>query len=577
MIRIPGCYRPSSYFPSSRLVKYRTGLFVGGTALLLLLLVPGSLRVFARSGTGTSPALVSIAVTPANASILPDRDIQFTATATYSDGSTHDLTSRVTWSSSVLAVATINRVGGATARAVGQTTIEAALGAINGSATLNVVLGGTFDLTGSINENPYMQSATLLSNDMVLVAGGDGSMIEVLDSAQLYNPATGTFTYTGSLNTARYAHTATLLNNGWVLIAGGVNAATSYIPPRGPGNIASTELYNPATGIFTPTGSLNTARSGHTATLLHNGMVLIAGGIGSNGNSLANAELYDPVTGFFTATGSLNTPRWGPTATLLDNGTVLIAGGYNSAGGYAADAELYNPATGTFSYTTGSLNTARAWHTATLLNDGTVLIAGGYDSYWLDSAELYNPATETFTPTGNMTTVRWLQTATLLNNGMVVIAGGWAPVFTASTEVYDPSTATFTPAGNMNTARADDTATLLNNGMVLMAGGDWGGGSSAELYEPVLCPPADLESIAITPATSTLSPGETQRFIAMGKFSDGTTQQLASVIWSSSNPAVAQISNDASNPGVGLAVAAGTVMIEASAVWVRGSAWLTVK
>jgi len=101
--------------------------------------------------------------------------------------------------------------------------------------------------------------------------------------------------------------------------------------------------------------------------------------------------------------------------------------------------------------------------------------------------------------------------------------------------------------------------------------------TSAELYEPVLCPPPDLESIAVTPATSTLSPGETQRFIAMGKFSDGTTQQLASVTWSSSNPAVAQISNDASNPGVGLAIAPGTVKIEASAVWVRGWATLTVQ
>ena len=144
MIRIPGRYRPSSYFPSfsSRPAKYRTGLFLGGTALLLLLLVPGSRSVFAQSGTGTGPVLLSIAVTPANASILPNRIQPFTATGTYSDGSTHDLTTRVTWSSSVPDVATINRVGVARAVAVGQTTIEAALGAINGSTTLNVMLSG---------------------------------------------------------------------------------------------------------------------------------------------------------------------------------------------------------------------------------------------------------------------------------------------------------------------------------------------------------------------------------------------------------------------------------------------------
>jgi len=132
----------------------------------------------------------------------------------------------------------------------------------------------------------------------------------------------------------------------------------------------------------------------------------------------------------------------------------------------------------------------------------------------------------------------------------------------------------------MNAERLSQTATLLKHGIVLMVGGygsDLTPLASAELYEPVLCPPPDLESIAVTPATSTLSPGETQRFIAMGKFSDGTTQQLASVTWSSSNRAVAQISNDASNPGVGLAIAPGTVKIEASAVWVRGWATLTVQ
>ena len=196
-------------------------------------------------------------------------------------------------------------------------------------------------------------------------------------------------------------------------------------------------------------------------------------------------------------------------------------------------------------------------------------------------AELYNPATGTFTLTGSLNTGTASQTATLLSNGMVLLAGNWTgSTCLVSAELYDPPTETFTDTSSLNISRCDQTATLLDNDMVLMAGG-WTGYSSitasAELYEPALCRPPGLESIAITPATSILSPGATQRFIAMGKFSDGTTQQLASVTWSSSNPAVAQISNDASNPGVGLAIAAGKVMIEASAVWVRGWARLTVK
>ena len=144
MIRIPGRYRPSSYFPgfSSRPAKYRTGLFLGGTVFLLFLLVPGSRSVLAQSGTGNDPVLLSIAVTPADASIFPDRMQQFTATGTYSDGRTHDLTRRVTWSSSAPDVATISREGLARTVGEGQTTIEAALGAINGSTTLNVTGGG---------------------------------------------------------------------------------------------------------------------------------------------------------------------------------------------------------------------------------------------------------------------------------------------------------------------------------------------------------------------------------------------------------------------------------------------------
>ena len=177
MIRIAGRYRPSRYFPnsSSRLAKYRTGLFLGGTVLLLLLLVPGSRGVLARGGAGNDPVLLSITVAPADASIFPDRTQQFIAVGNCSNGRTHDLTKKVTWSSSVPGVATISEEGLVSAVAAGQTTIEAALGAINGSATLTVLTVGGFTLTGSMNSARYNHTATLLNNGMVLVAGGWGS------------------------------------------------------------------------------------------------------------------------------------------------------------------------------------------------------------------------------------------------------------------------------------------------------------------------------------------------------------------------------------------------------------------
>ena len=286
MIGISGRYRPSNYFLSfnSRPAKHRTELFVGATVLLFFLLVPGSLSVFAQRGTAVAPVLLSITVTPANAQIFPNRVQPFTATGTYSDGSTHDLTSRVTWSSWVPAVATTNRVGGATARAVGRTTIEAALGAINGSTTLNVVLGGRFVLTGSMNTARFAHTATLMNNGMVLVAAGAGHGETA--SAELYNPASGTFAPTGNMNAARMNFPATLLNNGTVLMAGGC------CPVSG-----TADRYNPATGTFTPTGGMNTARQFQTATLLNDGMVLMAGGQDPSDNILASAELYNPTTG----------------------------------------------------------------------------------------------------------------------------------------------------------------------------------------------------------------------------------------------------------------------------------------
>jgi hypothetical protein len=198
-----------------------------------------------------------------------------------------------------------------------------------------------------------------------------------------------------------------------------------------------------------------------TATLLHNGKVLIAGGGEDSGFPMASAELYDPSTDSFNATGSMSRPRASNTATLLANGKVLIAGGRGAEESEErmASAELYDPATGSFT-ATGSMGRPRAGHTATLLADGRVLIAGGASAYNpadLTSAELYDPDTGTFKPTGSMTTARNGQTATLLPSGKVLFAGG----SDETAELYDPATGSFSPTGPMSGPRLGHAATLL--------------------------------------------------------------------------------------------------------------------
>jgi hypothetical protein len=173
---------------------------------------------------------------------------------------------------------------------------------------------------------------------LLLGVAGHASM------AMAQSPAA--FTATGNLTKPRQFHTATLLTNGKVLIAGGYAVNQSPFPVR-----ASAELYDPSTGTFAATGDMTTSRSGHTATLLPNGQVLIAGGSSANSNpTLASAELYDPSTGTFTATTDMTTARQGHTATLINNGNVLIAGGYhprvNGPCCNLARAELYDPSTG---------------------------------------------------------------------------------------------------------------------------------------------------------------------------------------------------------------------------------------
>ncbi len=361
---------------------------------------------------------------------------------------------------------------------------------------------GSGDL-GYATESPTL---TLLTNGQVLITGGQVDQGPAASNqANIYDPATKTFTPTSSsMNSARLGHTATLLNDGTVLIVGGQSDSTTYL--------ASAEIFNPTDGGFTLTsGHLTTPRAGHTATLLADGTVLIAGGF--NGSVLSSAELYNPQTQTFTVVGPLTTARYTHTATLLPNGKVLIASGLD------ATAELYDPIAQTFS-STGGLNTARQSASATLLSNGKVLIAGGLvnGAAGIGTAELYDPATGTFAFTGgSLNTPRGAHTATLLPDGTVLLAGGYncpgtctTPIL-GSAEIYDPSTSIFTNTGSLSTARWQHTATLLNDGTALIAGGFSGSFlSSSELYystaplAPLVLTTPNPQAIAGVPYTQFL-------------------------------------------------------------------------
>ncbi len=347
---------------------------------------------------------------------------------------------------------------------------------------------GSWSPTASLPEARAGHSAVLLLDGTVLVAGPDQATL-------LFDAATGTWTRTD--NNSSGARLLTLLNDGRVLaVAGGPGVS---LPG---GDETRAELFDPKTDTWTSTGGMSHGRRGHTATLLNDGRVLVAGGMycGRFGcfspppPQYVPAELFDPSTGTWSRTGDMmRQHEGGQSATLLSDGRVLVEGGVPGCVG--SSAEIFDPSTETWTLTGDMIGCGGM---ATLLANGKVLVVGGL------LAVLYDPGTDTWSETASPTDSRANHTATPLVGGNVLVAGGAVdcpiggdtPQLNTSEE-YDPGMGSWGSRTFMSTGRYAHTATLLNDGRVLVAGGvarvhdDFGEGcfvtiatETAEIYAP---------------------------------------------------------------------------------------------
>jgi N-acetylneuraminic acid mutarotase len=365
---------------------------------------------------------------------------------------------------------------------------------------------------GALSTARGAATATLLNDGKVLVVGGepygDGIGPPPPAPAELFDPTTGEWTTTASPRlVSGWGLTATLLTDGRVLVVGGYADRRVYTEPiDAPAGAA--EIYDPVSQKWTRAHDAPDARAGQTATRLLDGRVLLAGG-GIGAGCTFTAEVYDPALDQWQATEDMKDCRSGHTATLLRDGRVFVAGGF--AGGFeyqsgVATSETYDPRTGHWT-AAAAMATNREGATATRLRDGRVLVVGGAtyptrspcgpDSAGgcvvvpsaVASAELYDPASNSWQAVPPMHTARSYHGAVLLPDGRVLVIGGRGAhrVLLASAEIYDPTTKAWAAAPALHAARFDFEAVLLADGRVLASGG---GDTQAELRgTEVLGPP----------------------------------------------------------------------------------------
>jgi N-acetylneuraminic acid mutarotase len=329
-------------------------------------------------------------------------------------------------------------------------------------------------------------TVVLLKDGRALAAGGGVGQIG-LNSAELFDPATGVWESTGTMTQARRGHQAVVLGDGKVLVAGGINEGEL---------LASAEIYDPATGRWTSTAPMNTPRLGNTLTLLSNGNVLTTGGTsadtasGAGGGQTirpdATAEVYNTQTGRWTKTaGAMSTPRFEHTATLLDDGRILVAGGQgppiSGSSEALATTELYDPAVDSFRKS-NDMGDARFNHVAVKLPDRSVLVTGGAGGTngdtSLATAEVFNPGDGSWTAVGPLTGGRTGHSAAVFPDGRVLVAGGESVNrgnrrSLATAELFTLDQREWRSAGNMNCPRSEAAAALLGDGSVIVVAGDF--------------------------------------------------------------------------------------------------------
>jgi hypothetical protein len=343
-----------------------------------------------------------------------------------------------------------------------------------------------WQLTGSLATGHSNTRMAQLPDGRVLAISGATASGALAPAAEIYDPGSGQWTRAGTLNDARVAFgQPSVLPDGDVLVAGGTNVDVV--------DYATAELYNPAANRWTLTGSLNTSRRYDVQVELANGEVLVA--TGSHGpptcaRYLSSAELYNPATGQWTYTGSTLVPRESATAIRLADGRVLLVGGYNGGGSACTDTdpvdtEIYNPATGQWSFA-GNLPHGWLGGAMVLLQDHRVLMVDGWQHGSGNFAEavIFNPATNQWSQAARPILPRSGAAATLLPDGNVLVSQGGQ----SRSEIYDPATNTWSLAAATPGENNGGQTFLLPDGKVLLAGGDarTGPSTTAELYTPAL-------------------------------------------------------------------------------------------
>jgi hypothetical protein len=401
---------------------------------------------------------------------------------------------------------------------------------------------GTFSATGPLDEERAFSSAAILPGDASVLVVGGGRLPGYLTRSQIYDPAaapsasaTPMFVSDAELKSARANHTSTLLKDGHVLVCGGDNGLEA---------LNSCEIYTPApssTGAFEDAASMFATRTHHTATLLKDGRVFIAGGSPSvattaNGDivphgALDTAEFFEPATGNFVGVfDAMTTPRSEHTATLLDDGTILLVGGVDENGTALASAEIFDPHAQTFTPTVGTLEVARFDHTATLMHcgngcgfDGEVLITGGFNnaSQSISVAEIYKPSDKSFHQLAStLMTPRALHTASELDNVGVLIAGGvnndpsnnfinlnTAEIFDFSSEEFVMLTSTMSDAPSGRSGAAAAQVSINGSPQILITfggGADFNGAFFSSLPSSAQFDPVS-ETFSVGPASPPLT------------------------------------------------------------------------